>query len=81
MYFFKRFFESIVVRKNTLQLELICLEAYNFLCTVMYNNPKTKYRNLYKMLEFVDVHCHGVLIFKKGSMEVDSAIEALDLTL
>ena len=33
------------------------------------------------MLEFVDVHCHDLLIFKKGSMEVDSSIEALDLTL
>ena len=33
------------------------------------------------MLAFVDVLCHGVLIFKKGSTEVDSATEALDLAL
>ena len=32
-------------------------------------------------MEIVDVHYRDVLIFKKGSMEVYSAIEALDLTL
>ena len=33
------------------------------------------------MLKLVVIHCHGVLIFKKGSMEVDNSIEALGLTL
>ena len=33
------------------------------------------------MLAFVDVLCHGVLIFKKGSMEVDSSTEVFVLTL
>ena len=47
LFFFQRF-SSIVLRKNAqrLQLGLVCPEAYNFLCTMMYNNPKTKDRTL-----------------------------------
>ena len=33
------------------------------------------------VLKLDEVHCHVVLIFKKGPMEVDSSIEALDLKL
>ena len=48
----------------------------------MYTKTCTYKNNLYKGALTLDaVHCHGVLIFKKGSMEVDSSIEALDLTL
>ena len=41
LFFFQRF-SSIVLRKNAqrLQLELVYPKAYNFLCTMMYNNPK-----------------------------------------
>ena len=56
-------------------------KSLQLLRAMVYSNPKTKYRNFWRVLEFVDVHCHGVLILKKGSMEIDSSIEALDLTL
>ena len=62
-----------------LQLEHICPKAYNFSCTIIYSNPKSKDKTLQKVLEFV--FCHDSLLFTKGSMEVDSAIEVLELTL
>ena len=44
-------FSSLVLRKNAwrLHLELVCPEACNFLCTIMYNNPKNKDRTLWKI--------------------------------
>ena len=33
------------------------------------------------MVNLDSIHYHDVLIFKKGSMEVDSSIKALDLSL
>ena len=39
---------------------------------------KTNYKGVLKLRA---IHRHGVLIFKKGSMEVDSSIEARGLTL
>ena len=44
----------------------------------MYIHTKTTYKGV---LNLDTAHYHDVLIFKKESMEVDSSIEALDLTL
>ena len=50
----------------------------DIVCTPKPVHTKTTYKGV---LNLDTVHYHDVLIFKKGSMEVDSSIEALDLTL
>ena len=50
----------------------------DFLCTPKLVHTKTTYKGVLKL---DTIHYHGVLIFKKGSVEGSSSIEALDLTL
>ena len=38
----KIFFSSIKKNIQMLQLEHVCPKAYNFSCTIIYSNPKTK---------------------------------------
>ena len=46
--FFSQRFSSVVLRKDVrmLQLEHVYPKAYNFSCTIIYSNPKTKDKTL-----------------------------------
>ena len=80
-FFFSSKIFLISIKKNmwTLQLKLMCPKAYNFHVQWWYTII-LRQLELCKRFFFFFAFCHASLLIKKGSKEVDSSIEALELT-